>query len=91
MLAVNSAMDFISHKIIITLSPDLSTHFVTVCYNWEPEVTTSSLHEKNFIVEQEALCSCPIIDAVITRDNSKKNNISEPDQIRILLHTFPAE
>lgn len=91
MLAVNSAMDFISHKIIITLSPDLSTHFVTVCYNWEPEVTTSSLHEKKFIVGQEALCSCPIIDAVITHDNSKKNNISEPDQIRILLHTFPAE
>lgn len=91
MLAVNSAMDFISHKIIITLSPDLSTHVVTVCYNWEPEVTASSLHEKNFTVGQEALCSCPIIDAVITHGNSKKNNISEPDQIRILLHVFSAE
>lgn len=91
MLAVNSAKDFRSHKIIITLSSDLSTHFVTVCYNWEPEVIASSLHEKNCIVGQEALCGCPIIDAVITHGNSKKNNISEPDQIRILLHVFPAE
>ena len=88
MVVVNSAMDSISHKIIIMLSPHLSTHFVTVCYNWELEVT---LHEKNFTVEQEALHSCPIIDAVITHGNSKKNNISEPDQIRILLHFFPAE
>lgn len=91
MLVVNSAMDIISHKIIITLSPDLSIHFVTVWYNWELEVTASSLHENNFIVGQEALRSCPIIDAVITHGNSKKNNFSEPDQIRILLHFFPAE
>lgn len=90
-LVVTSAMDFISHKIIIALSPEISTHFVTVCYNWEPEVTASPLHEKNFIVGQEALHSCPVIDAVITQGNSKKNNFSERDQIRILLYFFPAE
>lgn len=73
------------------LSPDLSIHFVTVCYNWELEVTASSMNENNFIVGQEALLSCPIIDAVINHGNSKKNNFSESDQIRILLHFFPAE
>lgn len=55
------------------------------CHNWELEVTESSLDQNNFIVGCEALGSFPNIDAVIIHGNSKKNSISEADQIRILL------